>query len=80
MKGLQESHRTDGDSHLWENPVRVIGFCVQKQMWVEQRFPRDSSCSWVSDVLALDRPGREMMSYCCGLQCRGACCGPQLYP
>lgn len=48
-----------GDSHLWQNPVQVIDFCVQKQMWTEQRFPRDSSCSWVSDVLALDRPGER---------------------
>ena len=28
-------------------------------MWKEKRFPRDSSCSWVSDVLALGNRERD---------------------
>lgn len=47
-----------GDSHLWQNPVQVMG-SVTKHKCGRKRFPRDSSCSWVSNVLALGNRERD---------------------
>lgn len=59
MEDLQESHWTDGGFPSLTESCPSRGLCVQKQMWKEQRFPGDSCCSWVSDVLALGRLGER---------------------
>lgn len=58
-KDLQEIHWTDGGFPSLAESCPSPGLCVQKQMWKEQRFLRDSSCSWVSDVLVLGRLGER---------------------
>ena len=59
MKNSQESLWINGGFPSLAESRPSHGLCVQTQMWKEKRFPRDSSCSWVSDVLALGNRERD---------------------
>lgn len=58
MKDSQESLWTNGGFPSLAESRPSHGLRVQKQMW-KKRFPRDSSCSWVSNVLALGNRERD---------------------